>query len=124
MKPLLYPRRFCLLVVLSSSFVAVPGFASQTYPATLKAMLNLKAEPKCTLCHANDLGGVNTVVTKFGKALMARGASGSSNARALSKALNSEQDDPVDSDGDGVDDLHELLDGSDPNVADREPPPP
>lgn len=124
MKRSLLLRPFVFATVLGANLAALPTFASESYPATIKSTLKLKTVPECTLCHANNLGGANTVVTKFGLSLQKRGVTGRSNVRSLTSALSKEESDPVDSDGDSVFDLEELRDGSNPNVVDREPPPP
>jgi hypothetical protein len=124
MKPLLHPRRLWILALLASSFAAAPSLASETYPAALAAALKMTTVPQCTLCHASNLGGMGTVITKFGRSLIAHGAIGGSNIGALRSALSSELKDPVDSDGDSVPDIDELREGSDPNVVDHQAPPP
>lgn len=118
-----HPAYWCL-VLLGASLATSPSFASESYPAALTSALQLKTIPACTLCHASNLGGAGTVVTKFGRTLQMFGARGGGDTKALNRALANEQMIAVDSDDDGVMDLEELHDGSDPNVRDREPPPP
>ena len=99
------------------------GLASPDYPAALSDLLELDRTPACTLCHSDDIGGENTVTTRFGKTLLALGAEGKSQ-NSLRSAVTDSESENYDSDSDGVGDVQELLDGSDPNRIDREPPEP
>jgi hypothetical protein len=89
--------------------------ASESYPTIVAQTYVLPSEPECTLCHSTIEGGPDTITTAFGKNIEARGARGKIPASlrpALIEAANERQD----SDGDGVTDLQELRDGTDPNL--------
>jgi hypothetical protein len=90
--------------------LATPGF-----PGTIRSHLGLDYQPPCTLCHRSAQGG-GPVVTLFGASLLNRGLT-ASNDSSLESALDRLVSDGVDSDGDGVHDVDELLSGSDPSSA-------
>ena len=108
------PLRASLLVAL----VGGPALASSTFPAVVQTHLSLSAPPpqSCALCHTNGITGTGTVNTPFGMALRAKGAV-ATNEAALATALDQLQSGNVDSDGDGLSDIQELENGTDPNVA-------
>jgi MYXO-CTERM domain-containing protein len=105
--------RLALGIALSLS--PVSAFASESYPAYVTQVYQLPREPECTLCHATLEGGDGTVTRAFGENLEARGARGK-NPRTLQSALVEAAQARQDSDGDGVTDLQELRDETDPNV--------
>ena len=90
--------------------LATPGF-----PGTIRAHLGLSYQPPCTLCHRSVQGG-GPVVTLFGASLLERGLQAGSDS-SLTSALDRLVSDGVDSDGDGVEDVDELLAGTDPSSA-------
>jgi hypothetical protein len=99
------------------SLHALPAFASPVYPITIQTQLGLAKAPDCTLCHHDDNGGAGTVVRPFGRTMTGRfGLVGGSNIAALKSALEGDDAEHVDSDGDGVPDIDELRAGTDPNV--------
>ena len=91
--------------------------ANPKYPAIVYNELGLDVAPACTLCHRDNLGGLGTVEKPFGLELMDRGLSGTNGESELPGLLDDMETDDVDSDGDGVGDIAELKDGTDPNVA-------
>jgi MYXO-CTERM domain-containing protein len=94
-----------------------PAFASPTYPPTIQAQLGLAQTPDCTLCHRDDNGGIGTVVRPFGRTLVEQfGLTGGSNTAALKAAIEGDDAEHLDSDGDGVPDIDELRAGTNPNV--------
>lgn len=95
--------------------LASAAHASPVYPFTLRSKLGLSAVPPCTLCHQNDLGGAGTVTTRFGRALLSRGATGNNATALLESILDTMDAEQTDSDGDLIPDLDELRMGSDPN---------
>lgn len=90
------------------------ALASGNYPGTVANELTVDA-PSCGLCHdgATTFG---TVTTPFGASMLAAGLE-ASDEDSLIAALATLQSDGTDSDGDGVGDIDELLDGTDPNGA-------
>lgn len=106
-------HRTALLMVL----IAVPAWASDTYPAAIQNKYSLAAPPpeSCSLCHTNGITGVGTVNTPFGRSMRMRGLV-SQEVASLNAALDALAAASVDSDGDGVTDVAELMAGTNPNV--------
>jgi hypothetical protein len=71
-------------------------------------------QPPCRLCHIQGTTGPGSVQTPFGIAMLARGLT--SDQSTLTPALDALQRDQVDSDGDGVTDIAEILADRDPNT--------
>lgn len=103
------------VVLLAASLVGAVANASPVYPFTLRSKLGMSALPPCTLCHQNDLGGAGTVSTRFGRALLANGATGNNATALLESSLDTLDAAHTDSDGDLIPDIDELRMGSDPN---------
>ena len=91
--------------------------ANPKYPAIVYNHLGLDVAPACTLCHRDNLGGKGTVEKPFGLWMYDNGLRGDSTEQDLTDLLDQNEADEVDSDGDGVGDIAELQDGTDPNVA-------
>ena len=75
--------------------------------------VGLTYEVPCSVCHIKDNTGSSTPITPFARALRARGLSG--NNGSVHTSLVKLGADGVDSDGDGVSDIAELMAGTDPN---------
>ncbi len=105
--------RASLLLLLT----ALPAWATDTFPSAIQAKYSLADLPPelCALCHTNGITGTGTVNTPFGRAMRMRGLMPSDEA-SLSAALDSLATEMVDSDGDGVTDVAELMAGTSPNV--------
>lgn len=88
--------------------------ASPTFPPEIDAHLSLGYEPACTLCHDSLAGGFGTVVQPFGQKMQARGLV-AGDLGSLRGALDDLESEGSDVDGDGVADIQELRDGTDPN---------
>jgi apolipoprotein D and lipocalin family protein len=88
--------------------------ASDSFPETIRAQLQLPAAPPCTICHRDDEGGFDTVVKPFGVSMIRLGAV-ATDPNSLLAALASAESDGTDSDFDDVSDIQELRDGTDPN---------
>lgn len=106
-------RLSLLLLVLSA-----PAWATDMFPAAIqnKYMLGDLPPELCALCHTNGITGAGTVNTPFGRALRMNGLLPNDTA-SLNAALDALQTAMVDSDGDGVTDIDELIAGTSPNVA-------
>jgi hypothetical protein len=92
------------------------ALASANYPSAVQAHLALSSQPSCALCHLNGTTGIGTVNTPFGVSMRARGLV-FQNVASLNTALDALAAEGTDSDGDGVGDIQELKNGTDPNVA-------
>jgi len=89
------------------------GHATATYPAEVASFVGMPCTPICTLCHASAAGG-GVAGQPFAVAAKSRGLI-PNDTQSLDDALTTMQDDGVDSDGDGVSDVDELIAGDNPN---------
>lgn len=89
--------------------------ASRRFPEEIRRDLSLDYTPQCSLCHVRGNAGSGTANTPFAISARARGLTGG-NQQLLLTALQAMKSDGVDSDGDGVGDIAELIAGTDPNV--------
>jgi hypothetical protein len=105
-----------LALSVALGLVAPVASASPTYPALIQQQLNLNYVPACTICHRDNNGGIGTVVTPFGRALMGLGLHGGSDPASLQNALNRAKAEGLDSGGDGIPDIQELVAGMDPSA--------
>lgn len=104
------------------ALTASTAWASATYPPAIKMSLKLTRQPDCIVCHSSSSGGAGTAVTPFARSARDHGLEGASDTSKLEAVLEQMETGNTDSDGDGVGDITELRDGSDPNKKDREPP--
>jgi hypothetical protein len=118
-------RSAFVLLSLTGLLAAPHARASATFPAQVQSYYGIKQlpvpAPGCRLCHRDDVGGLKTVVTPFGRGLQADGAAAMSIPNLIA-ALKTNEKDGTDSDGDGTSDADELRAGGDPNVGDRSQP--
>lgn len=91
------------------------ALASPQYPAALADEAGMPCTPTCTVCHATNAGGADTVTQPFGGAMMDAGLVGGGDTEALVAAFATLAGDGTDSDGDGTADADELATGDDPN---------
>jgi MYXO-CTERM domain-containing protein len=111
-------RWFASTAVLAGTvLLAGAASASADYPATIKSHLSLKNTPECALCHSGGMTGIGTVNTLFGTTARTKYNLTSGNATLLTSVLTKMKTDGVDSDGDKVGDIDELIAGTDPNTA-------
>ncbi|MEO8902952.1 MAG: thrombospondin type 3 repeat-containing protein [Polyangiaceae bacterium] len=109
-------QRLLLLLALSAAVTLAWSSAVQAkeeFPGQIENQYALGYQPPCSVCHVAENTGSATPRTAFALALRSRGLTGSS--KTLSSALTQLETDGVDSDGDGVTDIQELKDGTDPN---------
>ena len=109
-------RRALMIVVL----VGWPGaaWARKQFPNWIATKLEGPTPPHvppCSVCHLGGKTSAATIFTPFAWAMRVRGL-GSSQA-SVDSAIIKVQSDGVDSDGDGVPDAQEIIDGTDPNNA-------
>jgi hypothetical protein len=110
MSPKLLPA---LLLLLGVALLAAPARAVREFPRVIASQLQLDYEPPCSVCHLTNKISAATVTTPFAYALRERGLSGE--RQSLPAALTRLADDQADSDGDGVADVVELRNATDPN---------
>ena len=110
-------RRLSGPVFLAAALGTSGAAASSRFPAVIQASLGLDAEPPCTLCHQTDRGGENTTTQPFGRTMQEFGAV-KKNDSALIRALQQVDAEGIDSDGDCIPDIDELVEKppGDPNV--------
>ena len=109
-------RIFLSIAVFLAASRGAPAFASASFPPAIQAELGLSSAPACTLCHRNDVGGIGTVVTPFGRTMMNRLGVAAANVGSLKAGLAADEAQHLDSDADGIGDIEELQMGTDPNV--------
>jgi hypothetical protein len=103
------------LVLASSILAGRAAQATSNFPDAVQRDLGLAQTPDCSLCHAGGITGLGTVTTPFGTSMRARGLV-ASDENSLKTALDLMAKSNVDSDGDGIPDIVELRDGTDPNA--------
>jgi len=106
--------RICLALAVVA--LAPSARASDPFPEVIKAQLKLSEAPLCTVCHATLIGGLMTVTKPFGRNLMQKYGLRALDIPGLQNAIMKAQENGDDSDGDGVGDIAELIQGTDPNV--------
>ena len=95
-------------------------FLTPNFPPAVQTDVGMAQQPNCALCHLGGVGQAGTVTTPFGQSLRARGAV-AYDENALKTALAALAAEMKDSDGDGVPDITELKNGTDPNVGNGGP---
>ncbi len=111
MKALLLGGLLCAILGLA----APSAFATGNFPGAIQNDLQLSSTPPCSYCHVGD-PGPGTVRKPFGQAMRAHGLV-PGDETSLRAALEQLQSNSIDSDGDGVPDIEELKEGTDPNEA-------
>lgn len=117
----MHPRpRFVLPGLVALALVTAPtALATPNFPDAVQRELNLSYTPVCELCHVG-VQARGTVNTPFGRAMRQRGLQ-AYDEESLRDALAALRSEAVDSDGDGVPDVEELLAGDDPNQSAQTP---
>jgi hypothetical protein len=106
-------RVFFALAILS---LANAARASDPFPLIIQGQLKLVEAPPCTHCHLTLIGGAMTVTKPFGRNLQQKYGLVSQDFEGLKRAIMLAQTNGDDVDGDGVGDIAELIQGTDPNV--------
>lgn len=105
-----------LAAVSLASTWAASAEASPEYPKALREALDAPCAPTCTVCHLTQNGGEGTALKPFAEEMIQGGLEGEDEG-SISKAIEVLKLSEPDSDDDGIDDLGELAQGRDPNVA-------
>lgn len=112
------------LITVTGGLLPASAEATQKFPSaiyyhlyadTIKTAKVNPYLPPCSLCHTRGSTGPGTAQTPFALSAKARGLV-ASDTNLLNIALDAMLRDEVDSDGDGVPDIQELYDGTDPNT--------
>lgn len=103
-------RSFLLFVGL----LALPAGATAEYPGAIQTRFDMPTPPLCDTCHTNGITAQGTVTTPVGTSLRARGLV-ANDVASLNTALDALANEMVDSDGDGVSDVVEFMNGTNPN---------
>jgi hypothetical protein len=118
-----------LLALASVTALARPAVAVRRFPEGIRSYFQsrgadagadgavggmLSYTPPCRLCHIQGTTGAGSVQTPFGISMLARGLT--QDESTLIPALTAMDTQKVDSDGDGVDDITEILEDRDPNT--------
>lgn len=108
------------LVIVGSALLPTSAEATQKFPSGIYNYLlptfTVKPyAPPCSLCHDRGSTGPGTAQTPFALSAKARGLA-PGDTQSLDNALTAMDRDEVDSDGDGIADIQELRDGTDPNT--------
>lgn len=112
--PAVNRRLLPITVSLAALLWNAAGSASPSYPGVIQNELGMACPPACTLCHTTARGGNLTANAPFGVATRQAGLD-CCKPDELSEILGSLEQQLVDSDEDGVADVAELRENSDPN---------
>ena len=105
---------FAATVGVIAMAVGSPAAAVSRFPPNMSSHLSLGYDPPCRVCHIQGTTGSGSVETPFGVSMHAHGLT--SDRSTLNPALDALAAANVDSDGDGVPDIDELVADTDPNT--------
>jgi len=107
-------KRAAALVFVAATAVTSNAAAVHEFAAAIQAKYNLSYNVPCRLCHIQGTTGAGSVQTPFGISMLAHGLT--QDRSTLNPALDALDAQNVDSDGDGVTDINEIKEDSDPNT--------
>jgi hypothetical protein len=107
-------RAFSLCAGAALLVLGPAAHARKEFPTAIAGELNAPQDPPCSICHLGGKTSGATVFTPFAWTMRAHGLSGS--ASSVKSAIKGVMTDEVDSDGDGVPDWQEIVNGTDPNA--------
>lgn len=107
-------RAFCLCAGIALVVLAPAAHAREEFPGVIARTLNAPQDPPCSICHLGGKTSGATVFTPFAWTMRAHGLSGSTSS--VQSAIEGVKTDNVDSDGDGVPDWQEIVNGTNPNA--------
>ena len=102
-------RAFSLCAGIALVVLAPAAHARKEFPGVIARELNAPKDPPCSICHLGGKTSGATVFTPFAWTMRAHGLSGS--ASSVQSAIDGVKADNVDSDGDGVPDWQEIVNG-------------
>jgi hypothetical protein len=109
------------LAFVLASRSALAGLNMPDMPPAIQAAAKMPCTPACTLCHMTEAGGTGTAFKPFVQDLFNVGFNRDSSYPEIEAAIAAlddlgKQNDPsADGDKDGIPDVQELRDGTDPN---------
>jgi hypothetical protein len=93
--------------------------ASPAFPDEIARVLDTPCVPECVLCHTTNLGGYGTALTAFAAAMVSTPPKGekllAKHTETVALALADLDTMKIDSDKDGISDVDELEQGTNPN---------
>jgi hypothetical protein len=100
----------------ATTLVGSLSLASPTFPAAIQEHLDLACKPDCTNCHTRPQGGLGTARQPFGLAMQRAGLTAGQPSK-IAGALDRLEQESSDVDGDGTNDIEELIGQTSPNAA-------
>lgn len=105
------PSRVFLGLIL---LVTLPCWGTPNFPSATQSHLKLSYQPDCSICHTHGAAENGTVTTPFGLSMRMRGLR-AYDVASLDTALDALAAEKTDSNGDGIPDIQEIIDGKSPN---------
>jgi hypothetical protein len=107
-------RALCVCAGAAMVALAHAAQAKEQFRDAIATELHAPQKPPCSICHLGGKTSGATVFTPFAWTMRAYGMSDS--ASSVRSAIQAVEAEKVDSDGDGVPDFQEIVDGTNPNA--------